>query len=153
MHIVLFEPEIPENTGNIVRLCAVTGISLHLIEPLGFSIDEKRLKRAGLDYWLHVSVHVWKNFSCYMEAIGTHSRLVMTSARGATPMQNFSFHPHDALVFGPETRGLPEEILQQGHARVRIPMVPNQRCLNLSTSAGIVLYAALAQCGILDTWS
>ncbi len=153
MHIVLFEPEIPENTGNIVRLCAVTGISLHLIEPLGFSIDEKRLKRAGLDYWLHVSVHVWKDFACYMDEVGKHTRLVMTSARGATPMHRFSFHPDDALVFGPETRGLSEDILVQGQARVRIPMVPNQRCLNLSTSAGIVLYAALGQCGVLDAWS
>ncbi len=152
MHLVLFEPEIPENTGNIVRLCAVTGVSLHLIEPLGFSIEAKRLKRAGLDYWLHVSVHVWKSFACYMEQVGKRKRLVMTSAHAKAPMHRFSFSPYDSIVFGPETRGLPESILAQGQERVRIPMLPDKRCLNLSTSAGIVLYAALDQCGILNRW-
>ncbi len=150
MHIVLFEPEIPPNTGNIARLCAATGISLHLIEPLGFSIDDKHLKRAGLDYWPHAKVQTWPSFAHYAKAIEGKNRLVLTSSKGGEPVHQFKFCPKDSIVLGPETRGLPQEILTQG-PRVRIPINNKVRSLNLATAAGIVLYAALGQCGFLDT--
>ncbi len=150
MHIVLFEPEIPPNTGNIARLCAATNISLHLIEPLAFSIDDKHLKRAGLDYWPHARVQTWANFAEYMDNAGRDKRLVMTSSKGGEPVHKFSYSSDDSLIFGPETRGLPQDILALGHARVRIPINKNVRSLNLATAAGIVLYAALGQCGMLD---
>ena len=152
MHIVLFEPEIPPNTGNIARLCAATGTELHLVEPLGFSIDNKQLKRAGLDYWPHAQVRTWPNFDAYVQDAGQGRRLVMTSSKGGEPVHRFSFSPQDTLVFGPETRGLPDNVLARSAQRVRIPLRPVVRSLNLSTSAGIVLYTALAQCGLLEEW-
>ncbi len=151
MHIVLFEPEIPQNTGNIVRLCAVTGIDLHLIEPLGFSTDEKHLKRAGLDYWAHANVTIWPNFSAYVQGAGQNMRLVMTSSKGGDPLHRFAYTEQDSLIFGPETRGLPQEMLVQKHAGLRIPMRAGMRSLNLATAAGIVLYTAMGHCGLLDT--
>ncbi len=151
MHIVLFEPEIPPNTGNIARLCAATNISLHLIEPLGFSIDDKQLKRAGLDYWPHARVQTWPDFNQYAASVANKKRLVMTSSKGGEPVHKFTFSPIDSIVFGPETRGLPQDILQMGH-KVRIPINSNVRSLNLATAAGIVLYAALGQCGLLEDW-
>lgn len=150
MHIVLFEPEIPPNTGNIARLCAATGTELHLIEPLGFSVDDKHLKRAGLDYWPHAQVSIWPAFSAYFVGPGQGRRLVMTSSKGGDAVHRFHFSPEDSLIFGPETRGLPQDILQQSPYRVRIPIRSVVRSLNLSTSAGIVLYAALGQCGLLE---
>lgn len=150
MHIVLFEPEIPPNTGNIARLCAATGTELHLIEPLGFSVDDKHLKRAGLDYWPHAQVSIWPGFSAYVVGPGRDRRLVMTSSKGGEAVHRFRFSPEDSLIFGPETRGLPQDILQQSPYRVRIPIRSVVRSLNLSTSAGIVLYAALGQCGLLE---
>ncbi len=153
MHIVLFEPEIPPNTGNIARLCAATATELHLIEPLGFSISDKHLKRAGLDYWVHVDIYAWPHFEAYVAHCNKERRFVMTSSKGGEALQHFNFTPQDSLIFGPETRGLPQNILEQGHARVRIPMSSLVRSLNLSTSAGIVLYTALGQCGLLDAWS
>ncbi len=151
MHIVLFEPEIPPNTGNIARLCAATNISLHLIEPLGFSIDDKYLKRAGLDYWPYAKVQTWPSFAKYAEAVATTKRIVLTSSKGGEPVHKFKFSPNDSIVLGPETRGLPQDILALG-PRVRIPINDNVRSLNLATAAGIVLYAALGQCGLLDAW-
>ncbi len=150
MHIVLFEPEIPPNTGNIARLCAATNTSLHLIEPLAFSIDDKHLRRAGLDYWPHAKVQTWANFEQYMTNAGRDKRLVMTSSKGGEHVHKFSFSREDSLILGPETRGLPQDILAFGHAKVRIPINGNVRSLNLATAAGIVLYAALGQCGLLD---
>lgn len=152
MHIVLFEPEIPPNTGNIARLCAGTQIELHLIEPLGFSLDDKYLKRAGLDYWPYVKLSVWKDFASYLNMVGKHHRLVMTSARSGKSLHTFLFSKNDALIFGPETRGLPQEILSLSPYRVKIPIFNTIRSLNLSTSAGIILYQALATSGILDEW-
>ncbi len=152
LHIVLYNPEIPPNTGNIARLCAGTRIELHLIEPLGFSLDDKYLKRAGLDYWPYVNLSVWKNFECYMNKTGKHHRLVMTSARGGKSLHRFDFTRQDALIFGPETKGLPQDILNLSEYRVKIPIFNTVRSLNLSTSAGIVLYQALANSGILDEW-
>lgn len=152
MHIVLFQPEIPPNTGNIARLCAATATELHLVEPLGFSIDDRQLKRAGLDYWPHARVSVWPDFSAYVTGPGSHRRLVATSSKGGAPLHRFAFTAQDALVFGPETRGLPAEVLDITPHRVRIPIRAVVRSLNLSTAAGIVLYTALSQCGNLEEW-
>ena len=159
MHIVLFEPEIPPNTGNIARLCAGTDTPLHLVEPLGFSLEDRYLRRAGLDYWPHVRIRVWRRLEDYLAESGPEGgagrRLVMTSARTAeasVPVHRCPFAAEDALVFGPETRGLPPEVLQLSSHRVRIPINDNIRSLNLSTSAGIVLMAALARTGGLEAW-
>ena len=159
MHIVLFEPEIPPNTGNIARLCAGTDTPLHLVEPLGFSLEDRYLRRAGLDYWPHVRIRVWRRLEDYLAESGPEGgagrRLVMTSARTAeasVPVHRFPFAAEDALVFGPETRGLPPEVLQLSSHRVRIPINDNIRSLNLSTSAGIVLMAALDRTGGLEAW-
>ena len=150
MQIVLFEPEIPPNTGNIARLCAATDTELHLVEPLGFSLEDRYLKRAGLDYWPHVSVKVWPDFAAYRAHDGAGRRLIMTSSRGGTFLHRFAYHADDALVFGPETRGLPDHILALSEHKVHIPIRSVVRSLNLSTSAGIILYQALASSGLLD---
>lgn len=141
--IVLFEPEIPPNTGNIARLCAGTDTKLHLIEPLGFSISDKHLKRAGLDYWPNVKLSVWKNWQDFMENVEV-GRLVTTSAKRGTSLFKFEFKSGDHLVFGPETRGLPEWMFKDITHAINIPTTQKIRSLNLSTSAGIILYQALA---------
>ena len=150
MQIVLFEPEIPPNTGNVARLCAATGIELHLIGPLGFSMEDKFLKRAGLDYWPHVAVALWPSFAAYLDGAGKDNRLVMSSSRYGEPVHRFAFTSGDALVFGPETRGLPGDILALSPHTVHIPLRGVVRSLNLSTAAGIILYQALASSGLLD---
>lgn len=154
MNIVLFEPEIPPNTGNIARLCAATGTDLHLIEPLGFKITDKHLKRAGLDYWPHVNVRVWPDwnaFDAHRNGLAEgRGRLIMTSSNGGAAHHEFAFRSDDWLVFGPETRGLPDAVLRYADCCVRIPIWGKVRSLNLSTSAGIILYAAYASCGELD---
>lgn len=150
MHIVLFEPEIPPNTGNVARLCAAMQVDLHLIEPLGFSIDDRYLKRAGLDYWPYVNVRVWPNLEAYLAGPGKDARLVASSSRNGTPVQHFHFTPWDALLLGPETRGLPEHVLERAPDRVRIPISGNVRSLNLSTAAGILLIQGMASTGLLD---
>ncbi len=144
MRIVLFQPEIPPNTGNIARLCAATGTPLALIEPLGFKIDDKHLKRAGLDYWPSVDLSVHPDWEAFLAATAVE-RVVLTSARGGAPLHAFAFQPGDTLVFGPETRGLPDFLHQLYPSRVRIPITDKVRSLNLSTAAGIVLYEALRQ--------
>lgn len=152
MRIVLFQPEIPPNTGNIARLCAATATPLHLIEPLGFKIDDKHLKRAGLDYWPNVSLNVhphWAAFEAAMLCLAPRPRLVLSSARGGVPLHEFSFDPHDAIVLGPETTGLPESLYDLCPLRVRIPTFDTVRSLNLSTAAGILLYEALRQTNTL----
>jgi tRNA (cytidine/uridine-2'-O-)-methyltransferase len=151
-HLVLYEPEIPPNTGNVARLCAAMGVPLHLIEPLGFSLDDKNLKRAGLDYWPEVDVQVWPGLAAYLEAAGRNRRLVATTARRtgqAVALQQAAFTPDDSLLFGPETRGLPAHVLEQCGLRVHIPIRNAARSLNMSTAAGIVLYAALSFLGAL----
>ena len=153
LHIVLYHPEIPPNTGNIARLCAGTGTPLHLIEPLGFSLDEKHLKRAGLDYWPHVRLKTWPSLEAYCAADGRGRRLVATSARRGEALHRFAFLLGDSLLFGPESTGLPAEAQEMAAAHVRIPIKSCIRSLNLSTSAGIILYAALASCGALDEWA
>jgi tRNA (cytidine/uridine-2'-O-)-methyltransferase len=145
-HIVLFEPEIPPNTGNIIRLCANTGAELHLIQPLGFHLEDKRLRRAGLDYheWARVKVH--NNLRCFSETIQPR-RLLACSTRGRQRYDEVSFYPDDALLFGPETRGLPQELLATLPPEhiLRIPMLPNSRSLNLSNAVAVILYEAWRQ--------
>ena len=150
-HIVLIEPEIPPNTGNIARLCAATGTTLHLVGKLGFSIDDRQLKRAGLDYWAEVDVRLWADLAA-LQAAFPDARYWYTSKKAEKTHTRAEFHPGDFLVFGKETAGLPEELLDANpeHA-IRIPIFsPVVRSLNLSTAAGIVLYEALRQCGRLD---
>ncbi len=151
MHIVLYEPEIPPNTGNIARLCAGTGIALHLIEPLSFSLDDKYMKRAGLDYWEHVELKLWKNLDAYLEAY-PEQRIVCTSARQGMPLQHYTFTENDSLLFGPETRGLPAEVFARFSERLRIPTKNSIRSLNLSNSAAVIAFFALASTKKLDNW-
>ncbi len=150
MHVVLFHPEIPPNTGNIARLCAAMQVELHLVEPLGFRLEDRYLKRAGLDYWPEVRMQVWPCLEAYLERSGHGRRLVPTSARKGTAIHRFGFTPHDSLIFGPETSGLPAEVFARSPHRIRIPIRGKVRSLNLSTAAGIVLFQALASCGLAD---
>jgi tRNA (cytidine/uridine-2'-O-)-methyltransferase len=150
VEVILLEPEIPPNTGNVARLCAATKTPLHLIEPLGFSLDDRHLKRAGLDYWPAVSLTVWPDWAGFLSG-WTGRRLVLTSARQGLPCHRFAFRPGDGLVFGPETRGCPPELLKAHADRtVTIPICGAVRSLNLSTAVGIVLYEALCQTGGFD---
>jgi tRNA (cytidine/uridine-2'-O-)-methyltransferase len=147
MNIVLVEPEIPQNTGNIARTCAATGAALHLIEPLGFSIEDKYLKRAGLDYWDLVTVKTYRSLPEFFEKNpGMNGYYVTTKAPRA--YTEVAYAKGDCLIFGKETRGLPEALLRQNYARcVRIPMDARARSLNLSNAVAIVLYEALRQTG------
>ncbi len=148
MQIVLYQPEIPPNTGNIARLCAATQTPLHLIEPLGFRLEDKFLRRAGLDYWEHVHVRVWPGWAEFLKGLQP-ARLVFTSARRGAMYHRFPFQGEDFLVFGPETRGLPAELLANDAHCIRVPIWGKVRSLNLSTCAGIVLYEAMRRTGIL----
>lgn len=149
MRLVLFHPEIPPNTGNVARLCAATNTPLHLIEPLGFSLADRYLKRAGLDYWPHVRLSVHPDMAAFLRDVAP-ARLVLSSARGGVPAHRFAFEPGDAIVLGPETTGLPGEVLALSEHLVRIPIQGEVRSLNLSTAAGILLHEALRQTGALD---
>ena len=147
-NIILYEPEIPPNTGNIIRLCANTGTRLHLIEPLGFELDEPRLKRAGLDYREFADIAVHGSLPGCLDSIG-ESRTYALSTRGETAYATARFRPGDTFLFGPETRGLPQPILDALPAgqTLRLPMRPDNRSLNLSNAAAIVIYEAWRQCG------
>jgi tRNA (cytidine/uridine-2'-O-)-methyltransferase len=146
LQIVLVEPEIPPNTGAIARLCAATHTRLHLIEPLGFKLDDRTLKRAGMDYWQHVDWQAWPDWNTFRI---THpaARFHFLTTKTARPYTEAQFGPDDFLVFGRETRGLPESLLKENEERcVTIPMHnPNVRSLNLATAAAIVLFEALRQ--------
>jgi tRNA (cytidine/uridine-2'-O-)-methyltransferase len=150
-HIVLIEPEIPPNTGNIARLCGATGSVLHLVGKLGFSIDDKQLKRAGLDYWKAVDIHRWESF-IELQAAHPDGRFWYTSKKAYRSYIQADYKPGDFLVFGKETLGLPEELLSvNSEQAIRIPIrCPIVRSLNLATAAGVVLYEALRQTGQLD---
>ena len=150
-HIVLLEPEIPPNTGNIARLCAATGSVLHLVGKLGFSLEDRYLKRAGLDYWEAVDLRRWDSME-KLEAAFPDARWWVTSRRAATSHTRADFQVGDFLLFGKETSGLPDDLLQRHEAHaLRIPIFsPRVRSLNLSTAAGILLYEALRQTGRLD---
>jgi len=147
-HIVLVEPEIPPNTGNIARLCAATGTVLHLVEPLGFSIDDRQLKRAGLDYWKSVDVRLWSGLGP-VDVFLPASRFFYLSTKAGKSYLSAEFQSGDFIVFGKETKGLPEDLISSNpETAITIPMPSGAvRSLNLSTSAGIVLYEALRQTG------
>jgi len=144
-HIVLVEPEIPANTGNISRTCAGTDTHLHLVKPLGFSIEDKDLKRAGLDYWPSVKLHVHDSFDEVLEQYGG-GRMFFATTKGSRSYTDFEYRDEDMFVFGRETKGLPDSILSRfPERRIRIPINDNIRSLNLSNSVAIVLFEALRQ--------
>jgi len=149
MHIVLVEPEIPPNTGNVARLCAATKTTLHLIEPFGFKLDDAQLKRAGMDYWQHVEWHRWANWSAFEQTLAPTARLWFIESGGPMLYSEAKFAPKDYLVFGRETAGLPKPLLEQNrNCWLRIPMFnANSRSLNLSNCAALVLFEALRQQG------
>lgn len=145
-HVVLFQPEIPPNTGNIIRLCANTGATLHLVHPLGFEITAARVKRAGLDYREMASVHEHADLESYMKDVAP-ARVLAVSTRGRQPYADMHYKDGDALLFGPETRGLPQNLLDALPLEqvLRIPMRPDNRSLNLSNAVAIVVYEAWRQ--------
>lgn len=149
--IVLYEPEIPPNTGNIIRLCANTGAKLHLVKPLGFSLEDKQLKRAGLDYHEYANLQVHENWEACKQALAG-KRLFALTTKGSTRHTDLNFQIGDVFVFGPETRGLPQDIRDEflPEHRVRLPMLPDSRSLNLSNSAAILLYEAWRQIDFLN---
>lgn len=145
VHIVLIEPEIPGNTGNIARLCAATNIELHLVKPLGFSTEDKYLKRAGLDYWNLVKIHYHENFAEVLALYKDHTFYYSTT-KAPRAYSEVEFAEDDLLVFGKETAGIPESILKEHwESCIRIPMVSDARSLNLSNSVAIVAYEAMRQ--------
>lgn len=147
MHIILHQPEIPANTGNVGRTCVATGTSLHLIEPLGFRLDEKSIKRAGMDYWEHLDVTRYINFADFQEKHPS-AKIWMATTKAKHVYTDVSFGPDDFIMFGKESGGIPEEILvDHEETCIRIPMLPAIRSLNLSNSVAIVLYEALRQQG------
>lgn len=149
MRVVLLEPEIPPNTGNVARLCAATRTELHLIEPFGFRLDDAQLKRAGMDYWQQVVWRRWPGWTAFRESLPRDARLWFVESGGPVLYSEASFGPADYLVFGRETAGLPQALLQENPQRwVRIPMFnPAARSLNLSNCVALVLFEALRQQG------
>lgn len=148
LNIVLFEPEIPPNTGNIIRLCANTGYHLHIIEPCGFDLDDKRLRRAGLDYHEFAALKIHKNYQDFLEKESPNS-LYACSTKGTRKHTEANYSKGDYLIFGPETRGLPADILDSlpKNNILRLPMVANSRSLNLSNSVAIFVYESWRQLG------
>ncbi|MBQ4109897.1 MAG: tRNA (uridine(34)/cytosine(34)/5-carboxymethylaminomethyluridine(34)-2'-O)-methyltransferase TrmL [Clostridia bacterium] len=145
LNIVLVEPEIPQNTGNIARTCAATGATLHLVEPLGFSIDEKHVKRAGLDYWQYLDLKIYKNLDEFLE-INKDKKMYFATTKADKTYCDVSYEDDCFIVFGKETKGLPEELLyERMETAVRIPMINEARSLNLSNSVAIIAYEALRQ--------
>jgi len=148
LDLILYQPEIPPNTGNIIRLCANTGTRLHLIHPLGFLLDGKELKRAGLDYRSLVEVCEHNSFDDYLKG-NRSKRIIAFSTKGKKPYTEIRFEEGDALLFGPETRGLPKKVLEEGCCKevARVPMKKNSRSLNLSNTVSVVVYEAMRQLG------
>jgi len=148
LNVVLVEPEIPPNTGNVARLCAATRSRLHLVSPLGFELSDRTLKRAGMDYWQHVDWQEWKSFD-EMEKHLADKNFYLLSSKATVSIYETKFRDGDYLLFGRETKGLPESLLARHPARCRTIPMPNPaaRCLNLATSVGIVLYEGLRQTG------
>ena len=144
MKVVLVQPQIPQNTGNIVRTCAAVGARLVLVRPLGFSVSDRHLRRAGLDYWEHVPVEIWEDLSPLVQ----EPEVWLFSSKGSQPHNQAHFSSKATLVFGSETDGLPQGLLESyPDATLRIPMLEGRRCLNLSVSVGVALYAAWQQLG------
>jgi len=145
MNIVLLEPEIPENTGNIGRTCVATNTRLHLIEPLGFKLDEKRIKRAGLDYWKDLDYVVYDSYEDFLKK-NNYPKIYMATTKALKPYTHVRYEPDCFIMFGKESAGIPEEILLSNKENcIRIPMVGNIRSLNLGNSVAIILYEALRQ--------
>jgi tRNA (cytidine/uridine-2'-O-)-methyltransferase len=146
LNVVLVEPEIPPNTGNVGRLCLATGARLHLVKPLGFSIDDRALRRAGLDYWREVDVKLWDSLDELFAAAGSDARFFFLTTKAKRAYWDERFQDGDYLVFGRETKGLPEPLLAaHTESCVTIPMTRSTRSLNLATAVGIVLYEAIRQ--------
>ena len=146
MHIVLHEPEIPPNTGNVIRLCVNVGATLHLIHPLGFSIDDKHMRRAGLDYRERAVIHEWDDFDAW-RAAHPQTRVFAATKRGSTRYDEIRYRPDDALLFGCETRGLPPALVEGAEASVYLPMQAGNRSLNLSNSVAVIAFEAWRQLG------
>lgn len=145
MNIVLLNPEIPYNTGNIGRSCVLTNTSLHLIKPLGFSLDEKEIKRSGLDYWHLVDLKIWESYEEFIEA-NKGARIYYATTKTKQKYSDIKYEKDDFIMFGPESRGIPESILNSNKENcITIPMIPMGRSLNLSNSSVIILYEALRQ--------
>lgn len=152
-HVILFEPEIPPNTGNIIRLCANTGAKLHLIEPLGFEVDDKRMRRAGLDYKEWADIKYYKNFDDFLENSNLKIERIFACTTKATQLHHSpNYREGDGFLFGPETRGLSQEIRKRlgKNNNIRIPMKESSRSLNLSNSVSIILFEALRQTKFKD---
>ncbi|MGE5467844.1 MAG: tRNA (cytidine(34)-2'-O)-methyltransferase [Ignavibacteria bacterium] len=149
--VVLFQPEIPPNTGNVVRLCANAGATLHLVKPLGFRLDEPLLKRAGMDYAEFADVRIHEDWEACRSMLAGRRMFAMTT-KGARRMDAVAFAPGDAFVFGPESSGLPDELLQSfaPEQRIRLPMVPGNRSINLSNTVAITVYEAWRQAGFAN---
>ncbi len=149
MHVVLLEPEIPPNTGNVARLCAATKSELHLIEPFGFRLDDRDLKRAGMDYWQQVTWKRWPSWRAFREQLPSQARLWFVESGGRRHYGEVAYEPDDYLVFGRETKGIPQALLEENPDQwLRIPMFnPASRSLNLSNCVALVLYEALRQTG------
>ncbi|WP_461535780.1 tRNA (uridine(34)/cytosine(34)/5-carboxymethylaminomethyluridine(34)-2'-O)-methyltransferase TrmL [Spongorhabdus nitratireducens] len=148
INIALYQPEIPPNTGNVIRLCANTGFRLHLVKPLGFSLDDKRMRRAGLDYHEYADLKLHDNYEVLQQGM-KGGKIYALSTKGTTCYTDATFQPEDLLLFGPETRGLPAEILESlpPEQVLRLPMLPDSRSLNLSNTVSIVAYEAWRQMG------
>ncbi len=143
-HVVLYQPEIAPNTGNIIRLCANTGVSLHLIRPLGFELDDRRLRRAGLDYAEWQRIREYNSLTAFIETTSP-TRLLAFTTKGKQGYCDIAYEQGDALIFGPETRGLPPGILELASKHLRIPMRPGSRSLNLSNAVAVACYEAWRQ--------
>ncbi len=151
-HIVLYQPEIPPNTGNIIRLCANTGSTLHLVRPLGFDLDDRRLRRAGLDYREFASVVEHDSLQAFVDSTGP-ARVWGVSTKGTCLYTDVKFEANDAMLFGPETRGLPQDVLDDlgSDAVLRVPMLPDSRSLNLSNTVAVLVYEAWRQHGFMHS--
>lgn len=149
LDVVLIEPEIPQNTGNIARTCVAVGARLHLVEPLGFSLEDRQVKRAGLDYWFDLDLHVWSSFESLLKTLrpdGNSQGIYYATTKGGQVYSDVAYPGQTMLVFGKETKGLPEPLLLAHPERcVRIPMLPDRRSLNLANSVAIVTYEVLRQ--------
>ena len=147
-NVILFQPEIPPNTGNIIRLCANSGAQLHLVKPLGFTLDDRQLRRAGLDYHEYANMKVHDDLNSCLAGL-QNSRLFAFTTKGSHPYHETNFQAGDAFLFGPESRGLPSDILDSLSAeqKLRLPMLPDNRSLNLSNTVAIAVYEAWRQCG------
>ncbi len=147
-HVILYQPEIPPNTGNVIRLCANTGAQLHLIRPLGFELEDRQLRRAGLDYHEYANVRVHDDLAACLQAL-PGARLFAFTTKASRPFHEARYQAGDVLLFGPESRGLPAEVLQQFAPEqcLRLPMLPHSRSLNLSNTVAIAVFEAWRQCG------